>query len=128
MIRLALAGVGIFTLLMVFAVQRSPAPADAAEEDRFDEAWIDIMRPLALKTADIEHTASTEPKPVVTERIIPSAPDGAPTSMPPVLAVVDDDDKPSPASRHRRQPRDICSRHNMRKVAIRSGKSWRCRK
>jgi hypothetical protein len=53
-------------------------------------------------------------------------------AVPPVLVtpsvlVVQDTDKP-PASRHRRQAADVCTRHRMHKVVTRGGKSWRCQK
>lgn len=38
----------------------SPGPISTAEaEERFDEAWIDTMKPLALKKADLEKTIAT---------------------------------------------------------------------
>jgi hypothetical protein len=64
----------------------------------------------------------------VTERITPPAPD-AQVGVPPVI-VMQDEDKP-PAARHRRHSHsegNVCSRHRMHKVAIRGGRSWRCRK
>jgi hypothetical protein len=124
LLKMTAACVAMFTLLMVFAIQRIPVPEPAAAaERRFDDAWQDTIRVIPLKKADRLQIASTEPKPV-TERIIPPAPD-APVSVPPVV-VVQDDDKP-PAARHRRQ-RDVCTKHGMHKVTIRGGKSWRCRK
>lgn len=124
-------------LLMMFAIQRTPAPAAAEHEEMFDAVWIDVMRPLALKNADLEHTTyslSSESKPVVTERIIPPAPDGAPASMPPVVMMQDEDEPPAPRLRRQRASNgsakinnNVCTRHHMRKVAIRGG-SWRCRK
>jgi hypothetical protein len=65
----------------------------------------------------------------VAERITPPAPD-APVGVPPVIVMQDDDDKP-PAARHRRHSHsesNVCTRHRMHKVAVRSGRSWRCRK
>ena len=132
-LKMAAASVAMCALLLTLAAQRAPAPIAAVEQDEmFDAVWIDVMRPLALKNADLERTAytvSTESKPVVTEeRIITPAPDAAPASMPPVVMVQDEEDE-RPVSRHRRHhAQSICTRHNMRKVIVRGGKSWRCRK
>lgn len=124
----------MFALLIVFAVQRVPG----------DERIV-VERPkLAARADDIAVLPKADREPI---RVInlsaesqsagdavraTPAPDNAPASMPPVI-LVQDEDKP-PAARHRRQNNsepghhDVCSRHNMRKVAIRGGKSWRCRK
>jgi hypothetical protein len=150
--RIVLAGVATtFALVLALALPRTPAAdpiliAEAIAEERFDEAWIDVMRPLALKNADLERTAytvSAESKPVVTERSgtanagrITPAPDGAPASMPPVVVVQDEDEPPAPWHRRQRASNgtgkinmpNICTRHHMHKVMIRGGKSWRCRK
>lgn len=138
-LKITAASVAICALLMMFAIQRTPAPAAAEHEEMFNAVWIDVMRPLALKNADLEHTAyslSIESKPVVTERTVTPVPDSAPASMPPVILVQGEVDKPT-ASRHRRQRASngtakinmpICARHGMHKVAIRGGKSWQCRK
>jgi hypothetical protein len=130
-LKLAAASVAMFTLLMVFAIQRIPVPAEpivvaaVAAEQRFDAAWQDTVAVIPpTKKADRLQIASTEPK--VTERV-PPAP-SAPVSMPPVI-LVQDEDKP-PASRHRRQraESDVCAKHHLHKVATRGGRSWRCRK
>jgi len=110
----------MFTLLMVFAIQRMPVPVDAKAEGRqFTDAWNNTEIP-PLKKADRFVSVSTEPIPVVVERIAPDAP----ASAPPVL-LVQDTDKPL-AARHGRLRMDVCARHHMRKVITRGGKSWRC--
>jgi len=116
------------TLLMVlFALQRIPVPADpitvaVAAEEQFDDAWTDTMQPLALRKADLEKTlaTTTEPKPVAAERILLDVS----TKVPPVI-VSFAEDKP----RHRRhaEHRDVCPRHGKHKVVTRGGRSWRCR-
>lgn len=125
--KITMAVTAMFTLLMVFALQRIPVPADpitvaAAAEEQFDDAWTDTMRPLALRKADLEKTlaTTTEPKPVAVERILLDVS----TKMPPVIVSFAED---KPATRHRRhaEHRDVCQRHGKHKVAIR--RSWRCR-
>jgi hypothetical protein len=147
-LKTAAAGVAMFTLLMVFAIQRIPVPEPAsasgarAGEWRFDAAWQDTVAVIPpMKKADQlrdrnsgAEIASTEPK--VTERITPPAPD-APVSVPPVILVQDDDDKP-PAARHRRHRNsepghshsesNVCTKHKMKKVITHGSRSWRCRR
>jgi len=110
------------------AVQWIPAPAKPIKlETKFEAAWVDTETVVAKKQDRVRliEIVSAAPKPVVTERITP--PD-APV-VPPVL-VVQDVDKPAP--QHRRhhveaRSRDVCARHNMRKVMV--GKyRWRCRR
>ena len=85
-------------MVITIKVRRAPAPAPvkAAElEAKFDAAWADSFQDAVAKKQDrirVIELASTEPKPVVTERIVP--PD-APVTAPPVL-VVQDLDKPLP--------------------------------
>ena len=73
---------------------------------------------LIATPASAETFADRWPRPLAVE--------STSTVVPPVL-VVQDEDKP-PASRHRRQAGDICTRHHMHKVVTRGGKSWGCRK
>lgn len=113
--------VAIFTLLMVFAIQRIPVPVEAKAEGRqFADAWNDTEI-LPLKKADRFVSVSTEPIPVVVERIAPDAP----ASAPPVILVADD--KPVTSGHGRlRMESNICTRHRMRKVITRGGRSWKC--
>jgi len=114
-----LAAIGVaFPLLVVVAIQMTPAPAPVKAQERFDEAWQDNMRVIALRKAD---TISTAPRLVVTERVAPDAP----ASVPPVAEPPED--APPPAVKRRRHVnRDICAKHGLRK--IQTGNRWRCRK
>ena len=112
----------MFTLLMVFAIQRIPMPVEAKAVPRqFADAWNDAEI-LPLKKADRFVSTEMPPHSVVVERIAPDAP----ASAPPVI-LVQDTDKPL-AARHGRLRMDVCSRHHMRKVVTRGGKSWRCQR
>jgi len=115
-----LAAIGVaFPLLVVIAIQMIPAPAPVKAEERFDEAWQDNMRVIALRKAD---TITTAPRLVVTERVVPDAP----ASVPPV-AEPPEDAPPLVVKRRRHVNRgDICARHGLRKVQ--TGRNWRCRK
>jgi len=106
---------------MVFAIQRIPVPVEAKAEGRqFADAWNDTEI-LPLKKADRFVSVSTEPIPVVVERIAPDAP----ASAPPVILVADD--KPVTSGHGRlRMESNICTRHRMRKVITRGGRSWKC--
>jgi hypothetical protein len=114
--------------MVVFAIQRVPSAERIVvpkpnlqveaeplkKQDRVRE--IQIARPVV---------ASTEPVPVKTERIVLDPPE---SKVPPVLVV---DDEPTPVKRTRARVADrgdVCTRHHMRKVITRGGKSWRCRR
>ena len=74
---------------------------------------------LSIAPASAESFAERWPRPLAVE--------STSAVMPPVL-VVQDEDKP-PASRHRRQAAtNVCTRHGMRKMITRGGKSWRCQR
>ena len=115
---------GMMSLLMVFAMTRIPVPEksivinEVKAQDKFDEAWIDTMKPLVLKSADMEKHVSTDPRPIQTERIL-TEPVAAPPPIPPVIMV--DEVRPS---RKRHEHSDVCVRHGMHKVTI--GRRWRC--
>ena len=115
-------------MVVTIKVRRTPAPAvKAAElEAKFDSAWADSFQTAVAKQQDrirVIELASTEPKPVVTERVVP--PD-TPVTAPPVLVV--QEDKPVPRHRRFAEARDVCARHNMHRVTTHGGKSWRCRR
>ena len=115
-----LAAIGVvFPLLVAVAIHMIPAQAPVKAEERFDDAWGDTMRVIALRKAD---TISTAPRLVVTERVAPDAP----ASVPPV-AEPPEDAPPMVVKRRRHVNRgDICAKHKMRKVQ--TGRTWRCRK
>jgi hypothetical protein len=122
---------GIFSVLLVFATQRIPAPNEKivveTPDDRFTRSWNDVMSVAsasALKKADRERVAAADPKPVATERI--TTPD-APVTVPPAIAVQED----KPARRSRRYATvetNVCTRHHLRRVTTRGGRSWRCKR
>jgi hypothetical protein len=126
-VKVMLGCVGILTVLAFFATQRIPEPtdpirvdpADPVMEAQFDRAWSDVMVPMALKKADMERVRTIPlAKPVTTERVVPDQP-------------VEEATEDTPAPRHRRRQKDghnVCTRHGMKKVVTRGGKSWRCRK
>ena len=125
------------SLLLIFATRQTPSTQEAAaaqvqNQAEFDAAWDDTLRmsgATALRKANQERFVSTEPRPVTVERVLPE-PAATPTVVPPVIrANVEEDDDPKPRrARKRTEQRDVCTRHHMRKVLIRGGKSWRCRK
>ena len=127
-------GAGLLsTLLLTFAIQRIPGaerievPKPTIKEAQFDAAWADNFQQAVAKNQDrvrVIELTSTESKPVVTERIVP--PTDAPAVMPPVVMVQED----KPASHGRRHyaenESNVCTRHHLRKIVTRSGKSWKC--
>ena len=133
-----LGAVAMAALILTFAIQRIPGaerievPKPTIKEAQFDAAWADNFQTAVAKKQDRVRqidmgnpvVASTESKPVVTERIVPEAP----SSVPPVVMTQED----KPASRGRRRyaesgESNVCTRHHLRKVVTRGGKSWRCR-
>ncbi len=118
--RFIFAGAAIFSLLLVYAAQRSPTMEPVADE-MFDEVWLDLMKPLELKKASMERTAafSTEPKPIKVERIVMDTP----VIMPEV-----NEDEVWPGTPTVKRESNVCTRHHMRKVTTHNGRSWRCRK
>jgi len=116
-------------LLMVLAIQRLPGDEPIKVEKPLlaaDATSVVVKQPDRIRQIELSApvVASTESKPVVTERIVPDAP----AATPPVI-MVQDEDKPAPGYRRRHAERggDVCARHNMKKVMV--GKyRWRCRK
>jgi hypothetical protein len=123
------------SLLMVFAVQRLPG-AERIEvpppsiPEQVSTVKKDMERVRTVTTDRI--VASTEPVPVVTERV---RPDPSP-AVPPLVALPRDaegENGPEPKYKHRTRERhtsrggDVCSRHGQRKVMVGRYK-WRCRR
>jgi len=105
------------------ATMTKPEPiTEPTPEERFDDSWNDVLKVVALNKANmLKVAATTDPKPVVTERILP--PSDTPAIVPPMIVLS------PPSKRSRRHvvapTKDICARHNLRKVTV--GKRWRCR-
>lgn len=112
--KLAMGAVAMLTLLIVFATQRIPVPEKIIEvpSNKFDDAINATTQSgneyAVLKKADLERP----PKIVQTERVI--VPEETPT--PP----------PKERRHNHSEGKDVCARHNMRKVTY--GRTWRCRK
>jgi hypothetical protein len=125
-------------LLLTLAIQRLPGETrmvvekPTIHEAQPDAAWADNFQQAVAKKQDrvrVIELASTEPKPVATERVVP--PDVS-AAMPPVV-MVQEPDKPPPRGRRRYAEKvqargDVCSRHGMHKQVTRGGKSWRCKR
>ncbi|MGY3615714.1 hypothetical protein [Bradyrhizobium sp. USDA 10063] len=126
-LKLALTVMAALALAATWAAGRSsmPAVADVPKEAGFDDTWREAAVTVALKSASLRNA---DPKPVATLRIAPEAP----VSTPPVIAapVVAAAPIEAKAPRRRRHiaRRDVCARHGLRKVSIRGGRSWRCRR
>jgi type IV secretory pathway VirB10-like protein len=126
-IKILLAFSAMAALLMVFAIQRLPG------DERIEVPKAQFIETLPAQTSvatksdpiRIIDTIRPEPKPVVTERVVPDAP-----GREPPVAKVDEEATERPAVRRMRQARaesNVCTRHNMRKVMV--GKyRWRCRR
>ena len=131
--KMVLGASALAALILTFAIQRLPGETRMVVEKpeikqaQFDAAWADNFQQAVAKKQDrvrVIELASTESKPVVTERIVP--PTDAPAVMPPVVMVQED----KPASHGRRHyaenESNVCTRHHLRKIVTRGGKSWRC--
>ena len=116
-------GLGI---LMIPEPTYPPLLNEAPIEEGFDDAWNDSLKVVALNKANMARVAiAPDPKPVVTERILP--PSDTPAIVPPMIVL----SPPSKRSRRHvtaptKPTKDICARHNLRKVTV--GNRWRCRK
>lgn len=103
----------------VVSMRNEPASVMAkTEASEFDARWDDAT---VLKKQDrlpLLARPMPEPNPV---ELVPDVP----TRVPPVVMLLDED-KPA-IRRGRHVARDICTRHGKRKIAIRGGRSWRCR-
>jgi hypothetical protein len=122
-IKMMLGFAGIATLSAIVAIQHIPAPAaPIAVAATPDAAWSESFQTAVEKRQDrirqIE-IARPEPVPVVTERIVPDSP-----ALPPIITTGEE----APKRKQRHAAVDVCTRHHMRKVVTRGGRSWKCRK
>jgi hypothetical protein len=133
--------------MLMIAIQRLPGAERIVvekpniKEAQFDAAWADNFQTAVLKKQDRVRTieidraqiASNEPVPVKTETV---RPDPSP-AVPKLVALPDDaldetGTEPKYSKRTRRMrvahaESNVCTRHHMRKVVTRGGRSWRCR-
>jgi hypothetical protein len=103
---------------LISLAARKPAAqiVNASEVNRFDDAWNAATTSTVFKT-----NQPVEPRPV---RVIPIEPQ--PVMIPTVMT--EDVVIAKPKHREVRRERNVCERHGMRKVSIRHGRSWRCRR
>jgi len=132
-------GAAILSLMMVFAIQRLPGetvePA-AIPSERFDAAWADAFQTAVVakkqdKVRQIEMVAATDPKPVLTERVVPepNTASGPITAQMPATEETARNRDSTPSIKHRSTAEsNVCTRHKMHKVVTRGGKSWRCKR
>jgi len=128
----------MMALLMVFAVQRIPGaerievPQPAIPEPQTSVHKVDRL-PAVRKIETDRVVASTDPVPIKTETV---RPDPAP-SVPALVALPQDaEGENGPEPKYKRRVREryasvesnVCTRHHMRKVITRGGKSWRCKR
>ena len=121
--KILLAFSAMTALLMVFAIQRLPGD----ERIEIPNTAPPVQTNVVAKTADpirVIETVRPEPKPVLTERIIPDAPVKV---VPPVKMVSPIEQDEQPVARQRSE-QNVCTRHGMKKVITRGGRSWRCRR
>ena len=127
-VRMMLGFAGIAMLSAVTAIYHIPAPAAPITlglTPKPDPAWASSFEVAMARKQDKIRTielSKIEPVPVHTERVTVPADVIIPPVTPP-------DAKPvAKPVRTRHAESDVCSRHNMRKVSIRGGRSWRCRR
>ena len=118
--KLALFGSAVFSLVFALALRNEPPKAEpsiqivAKDDQPFDDTWRNAAVSVALKSANL---ADTAPKPIKTEIIALPTVIATPEELTPRLKR-----KPVVHKEHK----DVCQRHNMRKVY--RGRGWRCRK
>lgn len=117
---IALAGVACLGPLLALAFREQAQPAKAA--NAFETRYVD------LGAAKKQDKLSLEPEIV---RTVPIVPVEKPVEKLVTAAVEEPTPEERPAARHR-QPvtveSNLCTRHGLRKVITRGGKSWRCQK
>jgi hypothetical protein len=136
-IKILFAFAAMLSLLMVFAIQRIPSPEPIVVPTPSipaADAQTTVVKKTEARVIDMSRAAmaSTDPVPVVTERV---RPDPAP-SVPALVALpTDAEGENGPEPKYKRRTREryasternICTRHGLRKVITRGGRSWRCR-
>ena len=142
-LKIAFAAAAVVALLMVFAIQRLPGAqridmTPNQLQERFDTAWADANPPKKQDriVREIDRTRPAipvpEPTPVTTLRIVPHDPPtmAIAAAAPLPQSAVEEEETPLPRRKLRVASRsgDVCSRHKMRKVFERNGKTWRCRR
>jgi hypothetical protein len=115
-LKLAFGAAALFSMMLIAASERGPRPPQAVA-DPITERW--LPEPGALPKAD--RLPLPVPEFVAEGPPAPAAADGPPPAF--IRPAVETDRRP-----HRIPARDVCSRHGMRKVVTRGGKSWRCRR
>jgi hypothetical protein len=118
----------ITAVLFGAAILRIPQPVATASESRIDGVWANQFEMAVLRKSDrLPKIASiTNPEPTPKH---PDIVEELPEIMPPILMV--EAEPPTRRASHRVKKIDkgnVCTRHHMRKVTIRGGRSWRCRK
>jgi hypothetical protein len=116
-LKAAFGSAALFSVMLIAATERDPPRPHAAIPDAITDRW-------------------PEPEPLrKTDRLaLPPVPAGGPAMVvpavaPPLLPAPHDDPKPARTERrHRHASGDVCTRHGMRKVVTRGGRSWRCRR
>jgi hypothetical protein len=139
-LKMGLGAAAVASLLLTVAIQKIPRAErieiakPTIKEAQFDAAWADNFQTAVAKKQDrirqIEITrVSTEPVPVTTERV---RPDPAP-AVPALVALPQDAEgengpEPKYSKRHRvaSAESNVCTRHHLRKIVTRGGRSWRC--
>lgn len=150
-IKIGMAAVGAASLLVIYgaatAITATPAKKSPLAQ-RFDDAVADTAKANTLTKGDSERVfrkvdmsklaaLETETRLVRTERIVPHEPPtmAIATAAPlPVSETVEEEVQPRPRAKrhvavtHHAAVRggDICTRHKLRKIVTRGGKSWRC--
>lgn len=121
-------------LLLTLAIMRVPSDKrivvekptiqEVAQSD--DAQTVNAKKQDRVRVIDLSY-ASTEPKSVAVERVVPPA--DAPASMPPVVMTQEDNELTVARRRRRNAEGDdnVCTRHHLHKVYTHGGRSWRCR-
>jgi hypothetical protein len=139
-IKILFAFAAMLSLLMVFAIQRIPSDerieVPKVEPEMLAAQKTDPLFSVAppksqIRVIDTSKAFAPPSEPVVTERV---RPDPSP-SVPALVALpTDAEGENGPEPKYKRRTREryasternVCTRHGMRKVITRGGRSWRC--
>jgi hypothetical protein len=112
----AVAATTVFGVALEWATR--PVPPRAAPRP-------EPIQPKAIRTESFTREVPRAP-PLLPSPLLEAPPVAIPASPPPLL--VERAPAAAPAAVALLVPKDVCARHNLRKVYTRGGRSWRCRR
>jgi hypothetical protein len=143
-VKLGVGALAAISMLLIYSVSRgTPAAPPSEFRQRLDQSLQDTGNAASLRKSDMDRAVRQieinrqlappvpETKLVQTERIMPDAAEPVQTAMIPPRQTDDEEEVVRPRRRYASRSTargDVCTRHGLKKVITRGGKSWRCGK